>query len=820
MSLLSNYINPADNNIYTPDQSKNPKYILKEQTKVDLFTGAFSNFSKELQNLILSQDPNMTSVSTILAHCNPDLFIKALVHDYFDKLTNLGTGIRWNNSIYTPDFLTLNMLKFYTIINSKSDDATKLWNDMAVSFESQQSSLIKLCYIEKSKLEIKGFNPRQPVESNDLGFSSTEQQCKILNPEPFEKKANGQPVECQYCGVEYEWNKTPCILSCEHLLEASVLAFFFGLTPNSKLAKGVDNDQIYAFFKIMGCYYWSCERCNQIKADVQGKITKHDDYIAAKKSDPLTCTIFVSYNGPNNMFKPSDFAIKSWATRVCDDKKQSTKLCKVGPKAHNVWFAKNCNNSNKQTTIDELIKNMYVKVQLLCDNLNTWKQLTFDNNLGNMCYYGLARWSVLDLKLGENLEQKKDTIQFGGELGEDDEDDDGGGEGAFGFEEEAEDENEKNTPEEWSVEYLNTFFAKSITEPNFLYNNLFQLIDFADQFNRNFDEMVLLLFSNLETSGGTAYNSPEYIDVSKSCLNSFYTFINYYRIAVIIRDYYTNSEVYRNKYIEGCINKTHEDYMSVYGGNVTAEQAVNDYYGSYQAMVTNLNENFVQTVVNIMSIADPISNEYRKSSIIEGNTIYFIVYFYKTITYADDIFMFCIGLNTRVTLIGKCDFSYLGRAPTEDDYNGGVRCYVTCIQFDNNPDNINQIAIPSIDLMPTEEIYTINEIMPNLDQSLLLNIGEYYKFAESQGINMSGVPSSSVVLHEVDEIRRSSRSKSPTQFYKPEDYRKGGKHTRKDKKRFTHKGNRKLRKNKRHHTRKHVNVKHKKRTHKKLYIKK
>ena len=74
----------------------------------------------------------------------------------------------------------------------------------------------------------------------------------------------------------------------------------------------------------MGFYYWSCERCNQIKANVQtGTGKKSPEYQIIIKEKPNTCTIFLAYNGTTGKFNPSDWAIRAWAKKVCDNTVQT-----------------------------------------------------------------------------------------------------------------------------------------------------------------------------------------------------------------------------------------------------------------------------------------------------------------------------------------------------------------------------------------------------------------------------------------------------------------------------------------------------------------
>jgi hypothetical protein len=189
--------------------------------------------------------------------------------------------------------------EFKKIFKAIYDDPSKYWSDISKSVETNLFKKYKIAYTQDKSI-------RKTAEHTIAGSCITEEQCNhVLGSIQTFISASGV-ITCAYCGIEKtdpnnDSNTNGTIhFSCEHYLEVLLLSMCINLTPEI-IHSGSGNpnyQKLIQLLKIIGCYSWTCERCNKIKSGVQSG-----------------AGIFVDIVPPANIFQCNENAFTSFSRK-------------------------------------------------------------------------------------------------------------------------------------------------------------------------------------------------------------------------------------------------------------------------------------------------------------------------------------------------------------------------------------------------------------------------------------------------------------------------------------------------------------------------
>ena len=157
-----------------------------------------------------------------------------------------------------------------SLVTNLTNNPSSIWNAFAKSVGTEIATLFNV--------DMTGY--RRIVESAKMGSCNPTSQCKktirLWNTSTF----------CAYCGIK----PITVNFECEHLLECNLLSMLIGLSPGRVSSSATDpRNKAVEYLIDANAYQWSCRRCNQIKALIQGDT----ESIVSGTHSSNTCTIFI-----------------------------------------------------------------------------------------------------------------------------------------------------------------------------------------------------------------------------------------------------------------------------------------------------------------------------------------------------------------------------------------------------------------------------------------------------------------------------------------------------------------------------------------------
>jgi len=156
--------------------------------------------------------------------------------------------------------------------------------------------------IDTSQPTFKPVRTRQYVESVSQGHFSTPDQCiNVIGPQEWNQT-------CSICGRQIEPGES---FSCEHTLEVLLLIICCTLSPS--VGDEEIRRQIYEFLTAINAYTWCCERCNMLKAYIQGSSGIFINVVTTSTAHGIPTTNFCRNELAIGQYIPILFS--SWGTR-------------------------------------------------------------------------------------------------------------------------------------------------------------------------------------------------------------------------------------------------------------------------------------------------------------------------------------------------------------------------------------------------------------------------------------------------------------------------------------------------------------------------